>query len=56
MLKEKKLMLESISKVLDLDGGLDLLKDETFMELAELKIELAGEVIKHVTIKKEGKE
>ena len=33
----------SISKVLDLDGGLDLLKDETFHELTVVKSELMDE-------------
>ncbi len=37
-------MIESISKVLDLDGGLDLLKDETFHELTVVKSELMDDI------------
>tara|TARA_Y100000768_G_C23926165_1_gene657644 strand:- start:796 stop:948 length:153 start_codon:yes stop_codon:yes gene_type:complete len=44
MTKEKKLMIESISKVLDLDGGLDLLKYETFAELTAVKSELIFDI------------
>ena len=44
MTKEKKLMLEAISKVIDLDGGLDLLKYETFAELTAVESELRFDI------------
>ena len=40
MTKEEKKMLEAITKVIDLEEGLDLLDGETFMKLVRIKEEL----------------
>ncbi|BAQ84761.1 hypothetical protein [uncultured Mediterranean phage uvMED] len=40
MTQEETKMLEAITKVIDLDEGLDLLDGETFMKLVQVKEEL----------------